>query len=80
MSYFRNSYTKLVYRGFVTLSTSCFFVSNFSRHMAEQAEGRVSKLKEELVTVKEALGKIQLQKDVVDGEKEEAGKPQFLLI
>lgn len=42
--------------------------------MAEQSEIRVSKLKEELVTVREALGKVQLQKDVLDGEREETGK------
>ena len=42
--------------------------------MAEQAEGRASKFKEDLVTLKETLAKLQLQKDVIDDEKHEAGK------
>ena len=45
----------------------------FSRHLIEQSEGRGSKLKEEIVNVREALGKVQLQKDVLDREKQEAG-------
>ena len=34
----------------------------------------MSKLKEDLVTTKDALGRVQLQKDVLQQEKEELGK------
>ncbi len=36
----------------------------------------MSRLKEELVTTKDSLGRVQLHKDVLQQEKEELGKPR----
>ena len=40
----------------------------------EQTEDRISKLKEELVNLKEALNKTQLHRDMLDREKQETGE------
>lgn len=49
-----------------------FFVH--SQHIIEQLEEKVSRLKEEHVNTKEALNKSQLQKDLLQNEKQEAGE------
>lgn len=56
-------------------SNQCNAISLFvcSRRAAEQSENRVSKLKEELISTKELLGKTQLQQEVSEKDKEETG-------
>lgn len=52
----------------------CFMCS---QRIIEQLEEKVSRLKEEHVNTKEALNKTQLQKDLVQNEKQEAGEWMF---
>jgi len=39
----------------------------------EQSESRGVKLKEEIITFREAMGNVHLQKNILDGGKQEAG-------
>jgi hypothetical protein len=50
-----------------------------SRQLIDQSEDRTSRIKEEMVTVREALGKVRLQKDVLESEKQETGKSDLKL-
>ena len=46
----------------------------YSQKVIEQLDGKVSTLREELVSTKEALNKALLDKDVLEGQKVEVGE------
>ena len=47
---------------------------DFSQKVIEQLENKVSSLREDLVTTKEALNRALLDKEVLEGQKIEVGQ------
>ena len=50
------------------------FDCDFSQKVIEQLENKISSLREDLVTTKEALNRALLDKEVLEGQKIEVGQ------